>query len=559
MADAELAATKQELAKCKAELETLRLQMPSGQKEGLLLAAQDTPRGMTKDEEKSLLAAALTVVVIGASGDLAKKKTFPALFALHVHGLLPPGATIAGYARSKMTQDEFKEKISTNFTKNGTAEQKKNFLSRCHYFAGQYDSAANFAAFDAMLQGVEGVGHPANRVFYLAIPPTLFVKVGKGIQPAAMSKSGWNRVIVEKPFGRDSESSAELGSHLSALFAEDQLYRIDHYLGKEMVQNVLTTRFANEVFEPIWNRNHVKAVVITFKENFGTQGRGGYFDSFGIIRDVLQNHLLQMLSLVAMEAPVSSSAEHVRDEKVKLLRAIRPITLADTVLGQYKADPDGKEPSYLDDPTVPNDSVTPTYALTVLHIDNNRWSGVPFILKAGKALDERKAEVRIQFRQPVNGLFKDKMSNNELVMRVQPNEAVYLKMTTKKPGLEGGVVHTELDLSYKDRFDSTEAPLRLPDAYERLIFDVIRGDHNLFVRSDELEAAWRIFTPLLHKIEGDKVKPSLYDYGGRGPAEADKLVEEYGYERTSNYSWSSRESRSRNNSSASNGSVAGKL
>lgn len=500
---------------------------------------ETTSRGMTKEEDAALVESSLAVIIIGASGDLAKKKTFPALFSLHCHGLLPPKTIIAGFARSHLDHDAFLTSISKNFKK-GYDAQKADFLKRCFYFAGQYDSPADWGKFDVVLKDLEaksGAKNGSNRVFYLAIPPTLFVSVGKGIQPVAMSKTGWNRVIVEKPFGKDSESSRELGSHLAALFKEDQLYRIDHYLGKEMVQNLMMLRFANQVFEPLWNKDNIQSVTITFKEDFGTQGRGGYFDEFGIIRDVLQNHLLQMLSLVAMEAPVTMQAEDVRDEKVKLLRAISPITIDDTVLGQYGADPKGKEGGYLDDKTVPAGSVTPTFALCVLHVKNTRWSGVPFFLKAGKALNERKAEIRVQFKKPANGLFHS-LSNNELVLRVQPDEAIYLKMSTKKPGLAGGVAHTELDLSYKGRFtDGKDEKLDLPDAYERLIWDVIRGDHNLFVRADELVAAWKIFTPLLHYIERNKVVPLKYAYGSRGPPEADQLLQKYGFERTVDYHW----------------------
>lgn len=372
----------------------------------------------------------------------------------------------------------------------------------------------------------------------MAIPPTIFVDVGKGIQPYAMSTTGWNRVIVEKPFGHDSESSLELGHQLSRLFAEQQMYRIDHYLGKEMVQNLMVMRFANAVFEPIWNSKYIQCVIISFKENFGTQGRGGYFDKFGIVRDVLQNHLLQILSLVAMEEPVSLAAEDVRDEKVKLLRAIKPIVKQDTIIGQYgPQNKQGGEVGYLEDKTVPSGSVTPTFAAMILHIHNSRWRSCPFILKAGKALDDRKAEIRIQFKVPGNQLFKDDVSPNELVLRVQPDEAVYLKMSTKLPGLQGGVQHTELDLTYSDRFTEGDEGLDLPDAYERLIYDVIRGDHNLFVRADELVAAWKIFTPILHQLEAEKTKPIIYDYGSRGPREADELIATAGYVRTAAYKW----------------------
>jgi len=480
----------------------------------------------------------LTIIVIGASGDLAKKKTFPALFSLYCHELLPKDVIIAGFSRSKLDDATFKERISQKF-KAGYDEKKAAFLDRSFYFAGQYDSQKSFSEFNlAILEKEKTItgSQGANRVFYLAIPPTLFTVVGKATQ-AALTATGWNRVIVEKPFGRDSASSAELGRQLGVLFREDQIYRIDHYLGKEMVQNLMVLRFANTVLEPVWDRHHVKCVIITFKEPFGTKGRGGYFDKFGIIRDVMQNHLLQILSLIAMEPPVTMSAEDVRDEKVKLLRCIAILKLEDMILGQYGPDPAGSEPGYIQNEDVPDDSVTPTFATAVLHINNYRWKNVPFILKCGKALDARKAEVRIQFKKPPAELFSD-LSPNELVLRVQPNEAVYLKMSMKKPGLKGGVAHSELDLSYSDRFGiGEEKKMDLPEAYERLIYDVTRGDHNLFVRGDELTAAWKIFTPVLHQIEKEKVKPITYKFGSRGPAESDALIEKYGYERTVNYSW----------------------
>ena len=261
----------------------------------------------------------------------------------------------------------------------------------------------------------------------------------------------------------------------------------------------------------------------------------------------MQNHLLQVLSLVAMEPPSSLGAEDVRDEKVKVLKSIAPIVREDIVMGQYLAAKDGKEMSYLEDPTVPNDSKTPTFAAACLHINNSRWSGVPFILKCGKALNERKAEIRIQFKQPVNGLYNNQLSPNELVLRVQPQEAMYLKLSTKKPGLSSELMHSELDLTYNERFQEDEKELELPDAYERLIYDVIKGDHNLFVRSDELEAAWQIFTPILHYIEDPKMKdttPILYEYGSRGPKEADELIAKYGYIRTEKYKYQKRRASS---------------
>jgi len=294
-------------------------------------------------------------------------------------------------------------------------------------------------------------------------------------------------------------------------------------LGKEMVQNLMTIRFANAIFEPLWNRRHISLVQITFKEDFGTEGRGGYFDEFGIIRDVMQNHLSQIFSLVAMEPPSSLSAEDVRNAKVKVLNQVAPINWDDVVLGQYEANPEKNKPGYLQDKTVPEGSNCPTFASVALFIQNERWHGVPFILKCGKALDSRKAEIRIHFKS-YNHLF-GVVDSNELVLRVQPDTAVYLKFRTKKPGLENKTVFADLDLSYNNRWKE----VKQPEAYERLILEVIRGDHNLFVRSDELESSWKIFTPILHKIENEKIQPIKYIYGSRGPEESDKLAKKYGF------------------------------
>lgn len=262
-------------------------------------------------------------------------------------------------------------------------------------------------------------------------------------------------MIVEKPFGRDLDSSARLSSHLSSLFREEQIYRIDHYLGKEMVQNLMILRFGNRLFGPTWNRESIACVLITFKEPFGTEGRGGYFDQYGIIRDVMQNHLLQMLCLTAMEKPASTHPNDIRDEKVKVLKCIPNLSLDDVVLGQYVGDPEGEgeaKESYLDDPTVPEGSITPTYASAALRINNERWDGVPFILRCGKALNERKAEVRIQYRDVPGDIFQGQAKRNELVIRVQPGEAIYVKMMTKTPGMSFDMEETELDLTYGARY-----------------------------------------------------------------------------------------------------------
>jgi len=477
---------------------------------------------------------ATTIFILGASGDLAKKKTFPCVYHLYARGLLPKETIVIGYARSKLSPEDFHKHISQNF-KLGTPEQKKEFLDRCFYVSGQYDKPDGYKELDEFAEKHEKKlsKEGANRVFYMAIPPNIFVGVTSHLSKYVESKSGWTRYVIEKPFGYDLESSKVLGKQIASLVDESQLYRIDHYLGKEMVQALLNLRFANSVFEPLLSSHHVANVLITFKEDFGTQGRGGYFDQFGIIRDVMQNHMMQIFALVAMEPPVTLSAEDIRDEKVKLLRSVEPVRLEDVTIAQYTGK--DKEPGYLDDDTVPKESKTPTFATTVLYIKNKRWNGVPFIMKAGKALNEKKIEVRIQFKPPPFNIFQDINSDvrNELVFRVGPEEAIYLKMVTKKPGLTNEFEMSELDLTYKNRFELKN----VPDAYERLILDVIRGDHNLFVRNDELQEAWRIFTPILHAIDKGGLEVEKYEFGARSTPKSDELLKKCGWVRHEGYIW----------------------
>ena len=379
----------------------------------------------------------------------------------------------------------------------------------------------------------------ANRLFYFAVPPGVFVDAAGALKEVAQTESGWNRYIIEKPFGKDLESFEEMNSKMSKTIDETDLFRIDHYLGKEMMQTLMVLRFSNSTFEPLWNRNHINCVVISLKENFGTAGRGGYFDQYGIIRDVMQNHMLQALTMVAMEPPVKVSGNYIRDEKVKVLQAMPEIKLEDCVLGQFYADKEGKIPSYTDDEGVPEDSTTATFATMVMFINNARWEGVPFIMRAGKALNEKKAEVRIQFKSPggMRTLFPDAaVPNNELVLKFQPEEAIYMKTNIKTPGLVGDPLETELDLSYRTRFK--DKAKKLPEAYTRLILNVLLGDKSMFVRGDELREAWRVFTPLLHKIDEEKVKPIKYQALTRGPKESDELIQKYGFQYSGVYKWS---------------------
>ncbi|CAN1295127.1 Glucose-6-phosphate 1-dehydrogenase, chloroplastic [Linum perenne] len=468
----------------------------------------------------------VTITVVGASGDLAKKKIFPALFALYYEGCLPKQHfTVFGYARSKMSDAELRNMVSKTLTCRDNCEEKMDqFLKRCFYHSGQYDSQEHFAQLDEKLKEHEVMkivgGRVSNRLFYLSIPPNIFIDAVKCASSSASAANGWTRVIVEKPFGRDSESSAALTRSLKQYLTEDQIFRIDHYLGKELVENLSVLRFSNLIFEPLWSRQYIRNVQLIFSEDFGTEGRGGYFDHYGIIRDIMQNHLLQILALFAMETPVSLDAEDIRNEKVKVLRSMRPLKLEDMVIGQYK--------SYTDDKTVPKDSLTPTFAAAALFIDNARWDGVPFLMKAGKALHNKSAEIRVQFRHVPGNLYNRNIGTdldqdtNELVIRVQPDEGIYLKINNKVPGLGMRLDSSHLNLLYSARYSK-----EIPDAYERLLLDAIEGERRLFIRSDELNAAWSLFTPVLKEIEEKKIVPEYYPYGSRGPVGAHYLAARY--------------------------------
>jgi glucose-6-phosphate 1-dehydrogenase len=480
------------------------------------------------------------IIVLGASGDLAKKKTFPALFGLFKNGYLPKDVHIVGYARTKMDEAEFYKRETSYIKTNDDPEiqaKLEEFKKCSSYVSGEYDNEEPFRNLNSYLEKIESgyQGNDRNRLFYFALPPTVFVPVAKNLKKTCHVANGINRIIVEKPFGKDLDSCRELLNALKGDWTEDETFRIDHYLGKEMVKNILVLRFANVALNSSWDKNSISNVQITFKEPFGTEGRGGYFDEFGIIRDILQNHLLQVLTVFAMERPVSFSAEDIRDEKVKVLRAIPPITKEDVLVGQYVA-ANGK-PGYHDDDTVPPNSVCPTFAALTLWIHNPRWEGVPFILKAGKALNEAKVEIRVQYKDVTQGIFKD-IARNELVIRIQPSEAVYVKLNAKTPGLNTRAIPIEMDLTYKRRFTD----MKIPEAYEALILDALRGDHSNFVRDDELDYAWKIFTPILHWIDGkDGSKPPRplpYPYGSRGPKELEAFINKHGYKRAdSRYIW----------------------
>lgn len=484
-------------------------------------------------------AESLSIVVIGASGDLARRKVLPALFSLYTQDFLPWRFHILGFARSPLTTFSFRERIAEHLTcryvpEHDCERKKREFLSQCSYLPGQYESPQAFLELHRALQILEQ-NRPANRLFYFAIPPSVFIPTAQAMAQAGLAHptadGTWSRVIVEKPFGRDRESFDQMDEALVRVFSEENISRIDHYLGKEIIKSLLALRFANIVFEPIWNREHVRQVQITWKENTGIGDRGGYFDGYGIIRDIVQNHLMQMLALLAMERPASLTADAIRDAKTATVRAIPPLKLDDLVIGQYTA-PNAsnsiglRQPSYREERGVPPDSITPTYAAMELRVENDRWRGVPFLVRAGKGLDRKVNEIRLCFRAPAQNLFEPLRKNlpgDCLVIRVQPDESIILRIINKVPGFTFELGEQSLDLRYATAFKTV-----IPEAYESLLLDAIKGDKSLFIRSDELAAAWDVFTPALHELERRRIEPLPYPFGSEGPPEADRLPQRYG-------------------------------
>jgi glucose-6-phosphate 1-dehydrogenase len=446
--------------------------------------------------------------VVGASGDLAKKKTYPALYALWKEGLLPESTVIWGFARSAKSHEGLRGHLKTSLPLShhdeDDAKSVDRFLANCFYRQGS--SYGDWEAVEVILKETSC----QNVLVYLAIPPNVFGESAEAVMRARKTweqqAGGFFRVVLEKPFGRDTASCQELLQTLEKQkWPEHELYRIDHYLGKEMVQNLMTLRQCNPWINTIWNKNTIQAVHLVFKEPFGTEGRGGYFDPFGIIRDILQNHLLQVLTLVAMDLPTKWSANDIRNAKVKVLKNMSTIKLEDCLLGQY----DG----YKDDNTIENrDTVSPTYACIHARVNTKTWKGVPFIMEAGKALDEGVCEVRLHFHG------SSKSQPNALVLRLQPTPAIYFTTNLKTPGFSSTPVSTHLGIDYEVHKSA------IPDAYTRLLLDVLRGQQANFVRDDELDLAWKIFTPVLHQTERDQVQPLSYEQGSTGPSVRDEFL-----------------------------------
>lgn len=463
----------------------------------------------------------ITIVIFGASGDLTRRKLIPALYHNFQKNRLPPGTKIVGFARRDWDDDTFRRHLregAETFSKSFNPADWDAFAPQLFYFKGDLNIAADYHRLRQYL--LETEDGATNRLYYLATAPRFYAPAAAHLGAAGMADQsrGWRNLIVEKPFGHDLASAETLNRQLHAVFHESQIYRIDHYLGKETAQNILFLRFANTIFEPVWNRRYVDYVQITVAEKVDVGHRGGYYDTAGVLRDMFQNHLLQLLSLVAMEPPASLDADAIRNEKVKVLSAVRPIPLSDTVRAQY----DG----YRNAPGVAENSQTPTFAALKLHIDNWRWKGVPFYLRSGKALPAKTSEIAIQFQSPPDVMFnlaQDKcFTPNRLSICIQPDEGIHLKFETKVPDSVRESRSVDMEFHYRDSFNH----ITLPDAYERLLLDALKADASLFARSDGIHRAWELIDPIITGWETSLDAPPLarYSPGSWGPAEADELL-----------------------------------
>ncbi len=493
---------------------------------------------MSQSDLSSLnTAPSFSITIFGASGDLAYRKLAPSLFALYCNDLLPDDFFILGAARHDFDEEDFRAHIRKGVEQFGRFKPSKNpqweaFESRLFYQQLFYDDPDDFQTLRERLEALEKqLGVAPNRLFYLAIPPTVYTKVVENLGAAGLSRQsqeGFARIIIEKPFGTDLQSAEELNRRIHNVFSEDQVYRIDHYLGKETVQNLLVFRFANAIFEPLWNRHYVDHVQISVLESVAVGRRGSYYDQAGVMRDMFQNHLMQLLALTAMEPPNAWDATQLRDEKVKVLRAVRaPSTpgalRTNSVRAQYRS-LDGSGPTYRQEPGVDPKSETPTYAALTLYIDNWRWQGVPFYLRSGKALAGKTTEIFIQFREVPHLLFNSNVADlapNALSICLQPHEGFHLRFQTKAPGAG---MYTQ-DVNMRFDFSTAFGEKALPLAYERLLLDAILGDASLFSREDEIMASWRLIDVILAGWETGEGPPlTFYEPDSWGPVTADNML-----------------------------------
>ena len=484
-----------------------------------------------------------TLIIFGATGDLTARKLLPALYNLSREGLVPGGFSLVGFGRRDWDAEKFREVMHQSATEHSRTQPINSavwhsFSEGIFFVEGSFGDQAAFQALADCLNTIDQErGTHGNRLFYLATPPSAFDDIVAQLQAAGLNQNGanpaypdgWTRIIIEKPFGHDLASAHELNIKVNRVFDEQQVYRIDHYLGKETVQNLLVARFANAIFEPLWNRQYIDHVQITVAENLGIGSRAGFYEEAGALRDMVTNHMMQLLTLTAMEPPVRFEAEAVRNEKVKVLHALRLLHHGSiethTLRAQYtQGAVNGAEvPGYRQEKGVADDSRTPTYVALRLEIDNWRWAGVPFYLRTGKRLAKRVTEIAIQFKRPPLLLFseaRDDIKPNVLALRIQPDEGVTLRFNAKQPGQRMDMQAVNMDFRYGTSFG-----VDAPEAYERLLLDAMIGDPTLFTRRDEVEAQWAIMTPILDRwAERDERLPE-YEAGTWGPYEADQFIQ----------------------------------
>lgn len=483
-----------------------------------------------------------TVIIFGASGDLTKRKLVPALYRLTQERLLPAEFAILGFARSPMNDDEFRAKMKDAIATYSEAKRVddavwESFAQGLFYLPGNINDPEAYTKMRERLDEIDQArGTAGNRVFYLSVGPDFYSESIKQLGDAGLAKpegKGWTRIIIEKPFGRDLESARKLNQDVLKVFDEEQVYRIDHYLGKETVQNLMVFRFANGIFEPIWNRQYIDHVQITNAEAIGVEDRGGYYETAGVLRDMIQNHVFQVLSLVAMEPPNSLSANGVRDEKIKAMQAVRPIPVDQVdqfvVRGQYGPGSVGGKPAkgYREEKDVNPESQTDTYVALKLYFDNWRWGGVPFYIRSAKRMPKRVTEIAIQFKEAPHLIFSQtagqQLEPNVLVVRVQPDEGITLRIGAKIPGQATRIRWVNMDFRYGASFGVAS-----PEAYERLLLDCVLGDSTLYARRDMTERGWEIVMPILEAWKGKKSDFPNYEAGTWGPDAADEMIEKDG-------------------------------
>jgi glucose-6-phosphate 1-dehydrogenase len=485
------------------------------------------------------------VVIFGATGDLTQRKLVPALYSLATHQLLAPETAVVGVARSDLSDDEFRGRMRAAVEDHGREPLDEDiwdgFARRLSYVAVPFDQEDGYARLRSHLEGLDADhGTRGNRLFYLATAPEFFPVIAERLGGAGLAEEPddaerFARLVVEKPFGMDLASARELNARLNVVFRERQVYRIDHYLGKETVQNLLVLRFGNAIFEPVWNRRYIDHVQITVAEDLGVGRRGGYYDESGALRDIVQNHMMQLLSIVAMEPPARFESREVRDEKVKVLRAVPPFdpqtARRDAVRGQYRAGWIAGEPvpGYREEKGVDPGSITETFVAVRVEVDNWRWAGTPFYLRTGKRLPRRATEVAIQFKAaphlPFASTAVEALDPNLLLLRIQPDEGASLRFLAKVPGPQIDLRVVSMDFAYGSAFLRSS-----PEAYERLLLDALLGDSTLFTRWDEVERAWEVFDPLIQLWESGPADSHDYPAGTWGPEEADRLMERDGRE-----------------------------